>query len=210
MVSFYHQFRTSAKQRMQLAIVNKEMQLNLLKQQLSPHFYFNTLNNLYGLARSNNKSLCPALSQLANIMQYVLVDCNNASVLLEQEIEFLYSYMELEKLRYEKNTVIDLNVQGKVNGQRILPMMLIQFVENAFKHGMKEKSDNNWMKVNMQVQDKELLFTVENSLYDAAESGGIGIASVKNILNLQYSGKHYMHIQHEQNRYSVNLKLNLV
>jgi LytS/YehU family sensor histidine kinase len=183
--------------------------LNLLKQQLSPHFYFNTLNNLYGLARSNNEKLAGALHQLSNIMRYVIVDCNQPKVLLSQEINFLQSYIALEKLRYEQNTVIEMEVKGEPGQATILPLLLIQFVENAFKHGMKEKSEQNWMKVDLTIQKNELLFRVDNSYYATSVAGGIGINSVKHILNLQYEGKHDLQMLHENNHFSVTLKLNL-
>jgi hypothetical protein len=208
-LKFYFEYRRAAGQRIQLAVINKDMQLNLLKQQLSPHFYFNTLNNLYGLSRGNNPQLSGALNQLSNIMQYVIVDCNQPRVLLGQEISFLQSYIELEKLRYEKNTIIEMKVEGKAKTQVIMPLLLIQFVENAFKHGMKEKSDRSWMKVGMDINDNELLFSVRNSYYDTAPSQGIGINSVKHILNLQYEGRHDIQMQHEDNSFSVTLKLNL-
>ena len=209
-IKFYSQYLNAVQQRIQLAVVNKDMQLNLLKQQLSPHFYFNTLNNLYGLSRSDNPQLSKALNQLSNIMQYVISDCTQPKVLLEQEIKFLQSYIELEKLRYEKGTVIEMKVEGKVSGQTIIPLMLIQFVENAFKHGMKEKSDRSWMRVGMAVSDNELLFKVENSYYGHLPSQGIGINSVKNILSLQYENRHDIQMKHEDNSFAVTLKLNLV
>jgi sensor histidine kinase YesM len=208
-LKYYINYRRSEQQRLELSVINKDLQLNLFKQQLSPHFYFNTLNNLYGLARSNSPKLSTALHQLSNIMQYVIVDCNQPKVRLAQEISFLQSYIALEKLRYESNTVIDMQVRGEVNGQSILPLMLIQFVENAFKHGMKEKSENNWMKVNVVVAKEDLLFTVDNSYYAGEATEGIGIASVKHRLNLQYDGNYDMKMSHEGNRYSVTLKLHL-
>jgi two-component system LytT family sensor kinase len=209
-LKFYFEYRKAAQQRIQLAVINKDMQLNLLKQQLSPHFYFNTLNNLYGLSRSNSPRLSGALSQLSGIMQYVIVDCNQSKVLLKQEINFLQSYIELEKLRYEKDTVIEMKVIGQVSTQTILPLLLIQFVENAFKHGMKEKSDRSWMRVNIHVEGNELIFNVTNSYYDVVPSQGIGINSVKHILNLQYEGRHEIQMLHEKNNFSVILKLNLL
>jgi LytS/YehU family sensor histidine kinase len=209
LLKFYFEYRKAAGQRIQLAIINKDMQLNLLKQQLSPHFYFNTLNNLYGLSRSNSPRLSGALSQLSNIMQYVIVDCNQPKVLLRQEVNFLRSYIELEKLRYEKDTTIEIKTEGHVNGQTIIPLLLIQFVENAFKHGMKEKSDRSWMKVSMDIDGKDLFFKVENSYYEKASSHGIGINSVKHILDLQYEGRYTIQMKHEENSFSVTLKLNL-
>ena len=206
---FYYEYRKVAKQRLQLAVLNKDIQLNLLKQQLSPHFYFNTLNNLYGLARSNSASLSGALSQLSAIMRYVITDCNQPKVLLSQEVNFLQSYIALEKLRYEQNTLIEMKVEGNAGEQTILPLLLIQFVENAFKHGMKEKSERSWMKVDMIINENELMFKVDNSFYDTNAADGIGINSVKHILNLQYEGKYDMQMQYKENRFSVTLKLNL-
>jgi hypothetical protein len=208
-LKFYAEYRRSEQQRTELAVLNKDLQLNLLKQQLSPHFYFNTLNNLYGLARSNSTKLPDALHQLSNIMQYVIVDCNQPKVLLSQEVSFLQSYIALEKLRYEQNTVIEMEVNGHANGQSILPLLLIQFVENAFKHGMKEKSEQNWMRVHITINGGDLLFSVDNSYYETALAGGIGIASVEHRLNLLYEGKYDMQMRHEGNRFSVTLKLNL-
>ena len=208
-MKFYYDYRNSEKQRIELAMINKDLQLNLLKQQLSPHFYFNTLNNLYGLARSNNVQLSGALQQLSNIMHYVIVECNQQRVSLQKEIDFLQSYIALEKLRYEENTVIDMQVEGKANGQTILPLMLIQFVENAFKHGMKEKSEQNWMKVKLKIQDSNLSFSVNNSYYSPLSAEGIGITSVRNHLNLQYEGKYDMEMDRVDGMFSVNLQLDL-
>ncbi len=209
LLKYYYDYRESEKQRIALAVLNKDLQLNLLNQQLSPHFYFNTLNNLYGLARSNSQKLSEALLQLSNIMQYVITDCNKPKVLLSQEISFLKSYIALEKLRYENNTVIDMEVVGNPNGQQILPLLLIQFVENAFKHGMKEKSEQNWMKVKLSVDKDALLFSVINSYYETLVTRGIGIESVQQQLHLQYEGKYTLVMDQANDSFSVQLKLNL-
>lgn len=206
---FYAEYRKAASQRLQLAVINKDMQLNLLKQQLNPHFYFNTLNNLYGLSRNNHPKLPAALNQLYDIMQYVITDCNQHKVSLGQEINFLRSYIELEKLRYESDTIIEFAVKGEVGDLQIIPLLLIQFVENAFKHGMKEKSKNDWMKVNTAIAGNELVFRVSNSNYSSLPTGGIGISSVKNILELQYQGKYELQMQQEDHCFSVTLKLSL-
>ncbi|MBL7710565.1 MAG: sensor histidine kinase [Chitinophagaceae bacterium] len=206
---FYAEYRKAASQRLELAVINKDMQLNLLKQQLNPHFYFNTLNNLYGLSRNNHPKLPAALSQLSDIMRYVITDCNQHKVSLDQEINFLHSYIELEKLRYENDTIIEFDVQGDAGDQQIIPLLLIQFVENAFKHGMKEKSKNDWMKVSTAIVDNELAFRVSNSNYSSLPTGGIGISSVKNILELQYQGKYELQMQQEDHCFSVTLKLSL-
>ena len=208
-LKFYFEYKKAERQRIQLAVINKDMQLNLLKQQLSPHFYFNTLNNLYGLARSNSAKLETALAQLQNIMQYVIVDCNRQQVLLRNEIGFLQSYIALEKLRYEQNTVIEMQVTGTATTQTIVPLLLVQFVENAFKHGMKEKLEHNWMRVQLHINNDELLFHVENSSSGATNPGGIGISSVQHILALQYEHRHELVMQPGNHSFSVTLKLNV-
>jgi len=210
LLKFYFEYRRAERQRIQLAVINKDMQINLLKQQLSPHFYFNTLNNLYGLARSNSSKLSDALHQLSNIMRYVIVDCNQPKVLLSEEIKFLQSYIALEKLRYEQDTVIEMDVKGAAGDQQIIPLLLIQFVENAFKHGMKEKSEKNWMKVEVAIQNEELLFRVQNSYYGTATADGIGIHSVRRILDLQYEGKYSLEMLDGDNCFLVTLKLILL
>lgn len=209
-LKFYFEYRRAEQQRIKLAVINKDMQLNLLKQQLSPHFYFNTLNNLYGLARSNNGKLSLALHQLSNIMQYVLVDCNKPRVLLRQEMSFLESYMALEQLRYEEGTIIELHITGETGGLQIVPMLLIQFVENAFKHGMKEKTADNWIKADVVISETQLQFTAKNSSAKTMAANGIGISTVKDILNLQYENRHHLHIDQQAGYFSVFLKLNLV
>lgn len=208
-LKFYSEYRRTEQDRIRLAVINKDLQLNLLKQQLSPHFYFNTLNNLYGLARSNNPKLSQALQQLSNIMRYVIEECNQPKVSLQKEIDFLQSYIALEKLRYEESTVIEMEVVGNVNGHTILPLLLIQFVENAFKHGMKEKSEQNWMKVKMEIRKPGLLFLVDNSYQPVLPAEGIGLYSVKHRLNLLYDGKYDMKMDTSDGKFSVVLKLDL-
>ena len=209
MLKFYEKHKKAAEQRMQLTMINKDMQLKLLNQQLNPHFYFNTLNNLYGLARRNSFKLSETLQQLQVIMDYVITECDNKLVPLQKEIDFLKSYIALEQLRYEENIAIDVQIQGNANGYNILPMLLIQFVENAFKHGMKEKSHMNWMKVELQTRNETLFFAVNNSCLSHNFTEGVGLSSVKHRLNLQYDGKHNIQILNTAGTFSVSLQLNL-
>jgi LytS/YehU family sensor histidine kinase len=142
-------------------------------------------------------------------MHYVIVECNQPKVPLQKEIDFLQSYIALEKLRYEEDTVIDMQVEGRANGHSILPLMLIQFVENAFKHGMKEKSEKNWMKVKLYIHSREILFYVDNSYYEVVTAEGIGLSSVKHRLDLQYEGRYTMQMEKTEGQFSVRLQLDL-
>lgn len=205
----YFNFRQSANQRIELAVINKALQLKLLQEQLSPHFYFNTLNNLYGMALSGSNKLGNALSQLSNIMKYVTEDCNHEVVSLQSEIHFLQSYLALEKLRYETETFIEMKVEGIAAKQMIIPMLLIQFLENAFKHGLQDKAAEDWMKVWIEIREAELNFRVENSYNKITGSEGIGLQSVRKRLDIQYPGKHKMNISENGRSFSVQLKLEL-
>jgi LytS/YehU family sensor histidine kinase len=105
--------------------------------------------------------------------------------------------------------MIDMHVKGNANGHTILPLLLIQFVENAFKHGMKEKSEQSWMRVNITIEDNELHFLANNSCHTPAITEGVGFSSVKHRLNLQYEGKYEMTIKNENEEFAIFLKLNL-
>jgi two-component system, LytTR family, sensor kinase len=203
-------FKRAERQKVKLILLNKDLQLNLLKQQLNPHFYFNTMNNLYGLSRKASPKLYPAFNQLSGIMQYVLKECTAEKVALEKEINFLRNYVELEKLRYETDTVIAFEVQGELCGKKIASLLLIQFVENAFKHGMKEKTAHNWMKVFLSVNETVLHFILENSCYSDSIQEGFGLSSSRKRLELLYKDRHHLETGIKNNIFIVNLTIELV
>ena len=206
----YLDFKSAEKHKGELLLQNKDLQLNLLKQQLNPHFYFNTMNNLYGLSRKASPKLYPAFNQLSGIMHYVLKECNEEKVALEKEIDFLRNYVALEKLRYETDTIIEFDVTGNPHGKKIASLLLIQFVENAFKHGMKEKTEQNWMKVSLSVNDNVLNFTLENSCNTNQLEEGIGLGSSRKRLELMYKGHYQLEAGIKNNIFTVNLTIELV
>jgi hypothetical protein len=189
-----------------------EMELQLLKSQLNPHFYFNTLNNLYGLAMIAPKKAPDAILKLSDIMEYVIYDCRNDKVSLGKELKFLQSYVELEKLRYDENARISLQVTGRADNKFISPMLLIQFVENAFKHGMekeKEKS-NSFLQININVLNGSLEYESTNSINGhTAKNGGIGLTNVRKRLDMLYPQKHDLQVIPGDHEYRVKLKLTL-
>ncbi|WP_119079407.1 sensor histidine kinase [Chitinophaga alhagiae] len=205
---FYYEYRKTERQHLQLALINKDMQLHAIRQQLNPHFYFNTLNNLYGLAREDDKRLPPALDQLANIMRYVITDSSHKAVPLARELTFLQSYIALERLRYEDDILIEMDIAGRPNGQMISPLLLVQFVENAFKHGMKDKSGNSWIRIKLNIEKDGIMFTIQNSSMEKAFTDGVGVTAVKQLLHLEYGSKHELTIQSRDNIFAVMLKIN--
>ncbi|HET6994224.1 MAG TPA: histidine kinase, partial [Chitinophagaceae bacterium] len=140
-----------------------EMELQLLKSQLNPHFYFNTLHNLYGLAMIAPKKAPDAILKLSDIMEYVIYDCRNDKVPVAKELRFINSYIELEKLRYDDAANIRLKITGDSDGKLISPLLLIQFIENAFKHGMEQYKRGSYLEVNIVIENGSLHYESVNS-----------------------------------------------
>jgi sensor histidine kinase YesM len=187
-----------------------EMELQLLKSQLNPHFYFNTLNNLYGLAMIAPKKAPDAILKLSDIMEYVIYDCRNDKVPLGKELKFLQSYIELEKLRYDENARISLEVSGKPDNRSISPMLLIQFVENGFKHGIEKEKANSYLRINIHVHNGSLQYESVNSINGATwKSGGVGLTNVRKRLDLLYPHKHDLEVTRGDHEFRVKLQITL-
>ena len=187
------------------------MELQLLKSQLNPHFYFNTLNNLYGLAMIAPKKAPDAILKLSDIMEYVIYDCRHDRVSIEKELRFISSYIELEKLRYDNSASISLQITGDAKDKVISPLLLIQFIENAFKHGLEQFKNNSYLRIHIDIQNGHLRYESVNSINDATHSisGGVGLTNVKKRLEIIYPSKHELHIHSENNEYTVKLLLKL-
>ena len=187
-----------------------EMELKLLKSQLNPHFYFNTLNNLYGLSMIDPKKAPDAILKLSDIMEYVIYDCKSEKVPLAKEMKFITSYIDLERLRYDDEAFINFNIKGEYNGYNISPLLLIQFIENAFKHGMEDNKPASFLSINIQVQNGCLHYHSVNSINNHQHiHGGVGLENVKKRLDILYAGQHDLVISQATGVYEVDLELNL-
>jgi sensor histidine kinase YesM len=187
-----------------------EMELQLLKSQLNPHFYFNTLNNLYGLAMIAPKKAPDAILKLSDIMEYVIYDCRHDKVPLGKELKFLQSYIELERLRYEDNARISLTIDGKTNGQSISPMLLIQFVENGFKHGMELQKGNSYLRIHIAQDNGRLKYESINSINGQSfKEGGVGLTNLRKRLEILYPGKHSLEVFSNEQVFRVVLEVEL-
>lgn len=190
-------------------------ELNFLKSQVNPHFLFNTLNNLYTIAeRGGDTELSGGIAGLAGLMRYMLQDAKADRVPLEKEVAYLQNVLEIHQLRLEEtdNVLVAFNVQGALTGA-IAPLILVPFVENAFKHGIRYK-ENSFVKIDFRVTDNRLYFTVVNSLFPEIRSGletpsGLGLENVKRRLALQYPDKHHLEIHQETTVFKVLLELEL-
>ncbi|TKK67706.1 hypothetical protein FC093_13220 [Ilyomonas limi] len=189
-----------------------QTELSLLKTQVNPHFLFNTLNSIYSLAIANNQKTADAVMKLSRIMRYTLEDCQGNDVALQQEIDFINSYIELQKLRITNNNAVCFTITGNISSARIAPFVFIPFIENAFKYGTSTHRPSS-IKAMVDVSPQAITFTCENHLQangkSKAEGTGTGINNTKRRLELLYYKKHELKITTEEHLYKVSLTINL-
>ena len=190
-------------------------ELNFLKAQINPHFLFNTLNNLYYLAYTQSSNTTEVIAKLSQMMRYMIYDSNYALVPLSKEIEYMENYISLERLRLNDQIPIKFTIEGG-NPQDFLiaPLIFITFLENAFKHGVSNNHPKAWVNVFIEIQGKECVYRVENSKIpftkpEAGEKSGIGLQNVKRRLELSYPGKHKLTVEDQEERYAVQLHIQL-
>jgi sensor histidine kinase YesM len=196
-------------------IENKQLkdELALLKEQIQPHFLFNTLNNLYGLiTQDQNQKAAEITLKLSDLMRYLLESSKTDKVSLKKEIQFLEDYLSLEKIRLSKNTDIRFEVSGIVSDVLIAPLLFIPLVENAFKHGLNTITADSFAHFSLSVQGKDLFFEAKNSLGKSLENSpesGTGIANLRKRLQLIYPNNHLLDIQKSNDEYKVVLHIQL-
>ena len=199
------------KLRTELMLEKQSGELALLRSQINPHFLFNTLNNIYSLVYKKSEDAPEAVMKMSSIMRYMLYDATTDNVLLEKEIEYLKSFIELEKLRIRHKDFVELHISGNVEGRTIAPMLLIPFVENAFKHGSKSVESPGIL-INLSIGPQQIMFDVSNHVrknptITKDQVGGIGLTNIRRRLNLLYPGKHKLEISTSEEMYIVQLIL---
>lgn len=184
-------------------------ELQLLKAQVHPHFLFNTLNNIYSFSLEQSPKTPQMILRLSSLLSYMLYDCRSEQVRLQKEIEIMKNYIDLEKERYGQSIDISWNVEGDVTDRFIAPLMMLPFLENAFKHGTSEQIGKSWISVDISARNAFLSFKIANSKsgYNAAGTHGIGIANVKKRLELLYPGRYELKIHDEADFFVVTLQL---
>src|SRR5436190_16339008 len=191
-----------------------EVELKALKAQINPHFFFNTLNSIYSMALDKDERLPGTVLQLSDLMRYFLYGSRDNFIPLEKDLTVVKEYIALQKLRSDAQLDIETKISGEINDQQIAPLLLITFIENAFKHGAKGSSEKSFIKLDIKVEKNKLNFTVENNkgYIDDVKTGdhnGLGLENVKRQLELLYPGKHLLNIKDEQDRFVVALQLSL-
>ena len=198
-------------QKLKAEMINQSQmsELALLRSQVNPHFLFNTLNNIYSLVCKKSPDAPEAIMKLSSIMRYMLYDTNTDVVLLEKEIEYLMSFIELQKLRIRHTDFVELCIEGEVGNKTIAPMLLIPFVENAFKHGSKTGISPG-IRIHLVASPHQLLFEVtnhikKNSIGSKDTIGGIGLQNINRRLELLYPGKHSLELKQDDDLYRIKL-----
>ncbi len=195
----------------ELLLEKQSGELALLRSQINPHFLFNTLNNIYSLVYKKSDDAPEAVMKMSSIMRYMLYDATTDNVLLEKEIEYLKSFIELEKLRIKHKDFVELHIHGPVEGRTIAPMLLIPFVENAFKHGSKSVPSPG-INIVLSIEPGQIMFDVSNHVRKNAtvtkdQVGGIGLTNIRRRLNLLYPGRHLLEISAGEELYHIQLIL---
>jgi len=179
-----------------LQVEKRDAELQFLRAQIHPHFLFNTLNNLYGLALQQSPHTPDGILRLSGLLDFILYECNAEQIPLEKEIKLIRDYIELERLRFGTRLHLDFVHETPSDSIRIAPLLLLPFVENAFKHGAGATNEPVSIRISLHLRDRRLFFQVENSKPGkqaaARENGskGIGLRNVEKRLELLYSGRH--------------------
>ena len=185
-----------------------EAELRALRAQVNPHFLFNSLNSIYSLAYQKSDTTPEAILKLSEIMRYMLYESNDNKVDLAKELQYLQNYIDLQKIRFGSKAFVELKITGEVGSQKIVPLLLIAFIENAFKHGV-ANDPNMPIRLLINLDGTNLHFYTENKKHmnNRDTEGGIGLQNVKRRLDLLYPGKYKLDIKDTPDIYTCELSL---
>lgn len=207
----YIRSRDDRKRLVELEKRNLEQQLEYLRYQINPHFFMNTLNNIHALVEFDPVKAQEMIVELSKMMRFVLYEGNKQSVPLSRELDFIRHYVTLMQLRYTDKVSIKLDLPNETPERQIPPLILVTFIENAFKHGVSYQRES-FIEVTVMVENETLRFSCHNSKADRPneEKGGVGLANVRRRLDLIYGEKYRLSIKDKPDAYHVELYLPLV
>jgi two-component system, LytTR family, sensor kinase len=198
----------------ELAQEKLSSELSVLKSQINPHLYFNTLNNVYALALEKSDRTADMLLKLSNLMRYMLYECSDPQVPLSKEIKVIKDYIELEKIRYNERLNLSYNEEIERHDIPISPLMFLPVIENCFKHGSSNQLAEAQIDISIRQKKDELWLETFNTrdpslIVSSNEKGGIGLRNLRRQLDLLYPGKHRLNIEESDHTYFFQLWLNL-
>lgn len=198
----------------ELELERLNSELAFLKNQINPHFFFNTLNNIYSLIGSSKTDSREAVLKLSKLMRYLLYESEQGKTLLSQEISFMGNYIDLMKLRTSDKVKLNVDFPESVGEITIEPLLFIPFIENAFKHGISYR-EKSFIDISMELTGSGIIFRCSNSMHKGQEDPvntnhkGIGLENVKKRLNLLFPAKHELKINQTDDRYDVTLEIDI-
>ncbi|WP_430409829.1 sensor histidine kinase [Kordia sp.] len=189
----------------------QQMELSHLQSQVNPHFFFNMLNNLYGLVGKDSQKAQALILKLSDMMRYSIYDGQKSCVTIKEEIGYLKNYIELHKMRYHKEIDVKFNTDIQDENREIMPLLFIILLENAFKHGVENLHENAFVKIHLVANANEIQFAVENNFdeEDVADETGIGLKNLQRRLELVYPKKHSLSFTSKENIYTSELTIKL-
>jgi sensor histidine kinase YesM len=194
---------------------NVESELRALKAQINPHFFFNTLNSIYSMSLDRSEKTPELILRLSELMRYILYETRDDYVSMEKQLDFIQNYIYLEQLRTDEKIRIEMEIKGKHTDLMVAPLLFIPFIENAFKHVVKEKDNPSFIWISFDLmQPNRILFSIKNKKYNtggtaSGNNEGIGLKNVRKRLNLLYPSKHELKISETGNVFEVELTLEL-
>ncbi|MDB5274656.1 MAG: hypothetical protein JWO58_3023, partial [Chitinophagaceae bacterium] len=187
-------------------------ELSFLKSQVNPHFLFNTLNNIYSLSMDHSEHTSESIMKLSQLLRYMIYETEEEYVSLEKELTYIQDYIDLQKIRLTENIALSFVVSGNIIGKQIEPMLLIPFIENAFKHGV-DYSSNSWIRIRIDLSNPtQIELSVTNSNYAKIsndKTSGIGLQNVQKRIKLLYPDKHTLNINSSKETFSIRLVITM-
>jgi two-component system, LytTR family, sensor kinase len=205
------QWYSNEKQRKEMENQKLTAELSFLKSQINPHFFFNTLNSIYSLAISKSEKTPEAIIKLSELMRFIIYESEKNLVPLKRELDYISNFVELQRLRLMSNISVVYQIHGDFNNKHIEPLILLPFIENAFKHGI-DSTKTCVISIIVVISEIDLLLIVENpivqpSMKEKEESSGIGLNNSKKRLELIYAQNHQLKISQNNDRYRVELNI---
>ena len=200
---------------LELSKSNLETELAYLKSQIQPHFFFNTLNNLYSLTLDKSEKAPETVLKLSELMSYVIYDAREKRVFLSKEINHIHNYIDLERLRFGRRLKLNFGVSGDISGLELPPILFLPYIENCFKHGTRTKAAKIPITIRFEIVDKWLYFQCRNKLPEVPatavntlnECGGVGLKNTKRRLKLRYEDRFELKMYKENGEFVVKLKI---
>lgn len=197
-----------SKKQAEIKAEKAQTELHLLKQQVHPHFLFNTLNNIYYEAQEKSPEAADLIERLSGIIRYFIEESKKEKVFLKDEVELLKSYIELESIRMRYEMKIDFEIKGDISNIVIPPLLLLPMVENIFKHGVDKRSKDNFAKITLTISGGQLTFNTSNGRQAIVSTGSkTGLGNLEKRLKLYYENNYHLSTQNQDELFLVNLQI---